>query len=117
MDKNEILERSRQENQGADLVELEVARKSGNIAGAATLMICAALNLISTFFFDQPMPLFWVMFFGYSAAQGIARVILNRRRGRKTAFLWVFYAVFMALAAVLAIVRLVGGWFAGGGNG
>ena len=117
MDKNEILERSRKENQGADLVELEVGRKSSGIAGAVTLMICAVLNLISTFFFDQPMPLFWVMFFSYSAAQGISRVILDKRRGRKTAAIWAFYAVFMALAAILAIVRLVGGWFTGGGNG
>ena len=59
MDKNEILERSRKENQGADLVELEVGRKSRGIAGAVTLTICAVLNLISTFAFDQPMPLFW----------------------------------------------------------
>lgn len=106
MDKNEILERSRKENQGADLVELEVGRKSSGIAGAASLCIGAVLNLISTFFFDTPMHLFWVMFFSYSAAQGISRLILDKRRGRKTQGIWIFYGFFMAAAAILAIVRL-----------
>ena len=91
MDKNEILERSRKENQGADLVELEVGRKSSGIAGAASLCIGAVLNLISTCFFDTPMHLFWVMFFSYSAAQGISRLILDKRRGRKTQGVWIFY--------------------------
>lgn len=110
MNKEEILAKSRDENKGADLVELEVTSRSRGVAGAAALFIGAVVNLITTFVFDETYQIFWVMFFGYSAAQGISNFVLAKRRGLTPGHTnWLAFGIFMSILTAFAVFRLFWG--------
>ena len=102
MTKDEILEKSRKENKGADIVELEVQSKARGIAGAGMLFLGATLNLIACFMFEgYTCPLYQVMFCSYAAIQGIAQYILGKRRGSTTMTgLWLGFGLLMAFFTV-----------------
>lgn len=104
MTREEILEKSRKENKGADLVELQVATLAGRIAGSAALLLGAIINVIYTIWFDQHCTIFWVMFFGYNAAQGIVMGLLYLRHERKAkGWGYLAYGIVFALMTVYAI--------------
>lgn len=110
INKEEILAKSRDENKGADLVELEVTSRSRGVAGAAALFIGAVVNLITTFVFDETYQIFWVMFFGYSAAQGISNFVLAKRRGLTPGHTnWLAFGIFMSILTAFAVFRLFWG--------
>ena len=101
MTKDEILAKSRQENKGKDIVDLEIQSRSRGIAGAAALTVGALMNIRGSF------PIFWVMFFCYAAVLGFSNMILGIRHGRKKgSIVWLFYGLFMTVMTVLAIIRL-----------
>ena len=108
MTKEEILEKSRQENKGADLVTLDISNKSRGIAGAGTLVLGAVIHCIVTFLYDIDFTIFWVIFFGYSSIQGISYFILTRIKGkvRMQDWLWLAYGLFMLCFTVIAICKL-----------
>lgn len=111
MTKDEILAKSRKENKGIDLVQIEIQSKSRGIAGAAALMLGAAINLIGTVAFDRYFPEFWIMFFGYTAAQGISEFVLCCRNGRrKSGIAGLAYGIFMLSMTAVAVITLCGTW-------
>ncbi|MCR4646242.1 MAG: DUF6442 family protein [Oscillospiraceae bacterium] len=105
MTKEEILEKSRQENKGADLAELEVANKSKSIAGAVAMVLGAVVNIIYTFLTGKGNQLFWVMFFGYNAAQCIVMGILYRKHEQKGKD-WTYLGLGIVFA-VLTILAMI----------
>ena len=107
MTKEQILEKSRNENKGADLATLDAQRKSMMIAGSAALTLGALMNFICQIKYDQSSPIFWVMFFGYSAAQGISYFILSLRRTGSLKWVYIAYGVFMLIMTVLAVIKMV----------
>lgn len=112
MNKDEILEKSRKENKGGDLVQMEIQSKSRGMAGAAAMLLGATINLIGTVAFDRYFPEFWVMFFGYTAAQGIAEYVLCCRRGRrKSGIVALAYGIFMLSMTAAAVIRLCTTWW------
>ena len=103
MTKDEILAKSRLENKGKDIVDLEIQSKSRGIAGAAALTLGAILNIRGNF------PIFWVMFFCYAAVLGFSNYILGRKRGNASkGVVWLLYALLMTFMTVLAVIRLFG---------
>ena len=107
MTKEEILEKARLENKGADIVDLEIQSKSRGLAGALSMTVGAALNLICDIWFDHSFPLFWVMFFSYLGAWGFSNAILGIRSGRKDKLvIWLLYGLLMLVMTVLAVIKL-----------
>lgn len=107
MTKEEILDRARRENKGADIVDLEIQSKSRGLAGAISMTVGAALNLLCDMLFDHSFPLFWVMFFSYLAAWGFSNSILGLRNGRREKLvIWLLYGLLMLVMTVLAVIRL-----------
>lgn len=112
MNRDEILAKSRKEHKGGDLVQLEIQSKSRGIAGVAALLLGATINLIGTVAFDRRFPEFWIMFFGYAAAQGISEFVLCRRSGRrKSGILGLAYGIFMMSMTAVAVITLCGTWW------
>ena len=107
MTKEEILERARKENKGADIVDLEIQSKSRGLAGTGALLLGAVLNLINDVKFDHGCPEFWVMFFSYSMLLGISNFVLSAKHNQdKKKWIWLFYGVFMLVMTITAILRL-----------
>ncbi len=105
MTKEEILDRARKENKGADLAELEVANKSKSIAGAVAMVLGAAVNIIYTFLTGKGNQLFWVMFFGYNAAQCIVMGILYRKHEQKGKdWTYLGFGIVFAVLTILAMI-------------
>ena len=101
MNREEILDKARKENKGADIVGQEVHCKSSSIAGAGMLTIGAFLNLIGTIKFDHSCALFPVMFCSYAAIQGITKFIIGVRRGSvKLNIPWLLYGLLMTFFTV-----------------
>ncbi|HBI85419.1 MAG TPA: hypothetical protein DDX71_03900 [Ruminococcus sp.] len=114
MTKEEILAKSRNENKGADLAELEIARRSRSIAGAAALLLGTVLNLIGTFYTDYRFHELWAIFFMYAGTQGAIDCIHslkhgNRKRARGTGL----YGVIMLIAAAASVVMFLSALKAG----
>ena len=106
MTKEEILAKSRQENKGSDLVDFEIQSKSRGIAGASALTLGALLNFIIGLMYGTEIPIFWVIFFGYSAVQGITTFVLKQKKDRKSAgWIWLIYGIFMGIMTVFAVIR------------
>ncbi|MBQ5316452.1 MAG: hypothetical protein J6I96_02755 [Oscillospiraceae bacterium] len=106
MTREEVLSRSRKENSGADLVSLRIAGVSRGLAGAGVMIIGAVLNLIASIRYDARSPVFWAMFFGYSAIQGISAFILMKKNGiNGRSWLWLAYGAFMGIMTVMAVAE------------
>ncbi len=107
MNKEEILAKSRRENQGKDIVDLEIQSKSRGNAGWAAMMLGAVINLLCDNIYDRSSPIFWAMFFCYLAALGCSNFILGIKNGRrKNSIVWLLYSAGMGVMTVLAIIRL-----------
>ena len=63
MDKEEILEISRRENQNRDLAELEAASQAGNIAGRVGAGVCCLISVIFHRFTGTLLYSPWVIYF------------------------------------------------------
>lgn len=106
MKKEEILEKSRQENKGADLVVAESNRKAQGIAGAVSIFLGATLNLAASAYTDYRFPELWAMFFTYAGTQGAVNALSAVRHGKKdAALLWGGYALFMLFCAGMNVVQ------------
>ena len=102
MTKEEILTKARRENQGKDIVDLEIQSKSRGIAGAAAMVLGAILNIRGS------SPIFWAMFFCYLAVWGFSNFAFGIKCGRrKGRIVWLIYGLFMFVMTVLAVMRLI----------
>ena len=114
MNKEEILERSRKENKGKDIADLEIQSKAKGLAGCITLLAGAVMNLIGDIVFDRSLPEFYVMFFCYWAVMGIVQFVLNKKNGQNSrGGLWLAYGLFMTVMTVMALIRLYHGLMTG----
>ena len=103
MNKDEILEKARGENKGKDLAALEVQSKAHGIAGAGVLLLCATVNLIASFVFEEHRAnYFQIAFCSYNAIFGIVRYIAGKRRRIVSDWsaLWLVYGLLMTDFAV-----------------
>lgn len=108
MNKEEILAKAREENKGADIAEIETQARARAFAGFGMLLIGTIVNLYCQLQFSRSFPVFWVMFFSYSAAYDLIRYILSRKNQHTAVnILHLIYGIFMAVMTVLAVVVML----------
>ena len=103
MNKEEILAKARMENKGQDIAELAVQSKAHGIACAAVLLLCASVELIATFMYEEYRGMFFrIMFCSYNAIFGIVRYIAGKRHGasQEKGSLWLVFGLFMTYFTV-----------------
>ena len=67
MDKDDILARSRAENQGSDEFEKQVLEKAGKLAAQAGLLACCIIAAASVAVTERPNNACWVIYFSIYA--------------------------------------------------
>ena len=105
MNKNEILEKSRQENKHKDEMEKEVFLKAGQRSCAVGSIICALIIVLETFFADQVNLSILALYFAMTGT-----MLISKYRKLKKIHQLIFGLIQLALAAiclVLYIMRLV----------
>ena len=106
MNREEILAKAREENKGADIAEIETQSRARAFAGIGMLIIGALVNLYCQMQFSRSFPVFWVMFFGYSAAHDLIHYILSRKNQHSVQnTVHLVYGLFMAVMTVLAVIE------------
>ncbi|MBD5162798.1 MAG: hypothetical protein HDT14_12475 [Oscillibacter sp.] len=69
MNKDDILARSRAENQGTDEYERVVLEKAGKLAAQVGLLACCVIAIITVMVTERPSITCWVIYFSILAAQ------------------------------------------------
>ncbi|MBQ3256037.1 MAG: hypothetical protein IJA67_01295 [Oscillospiraceae bacterium] len=105
MNRDEILELSRKENQNKDLAELEVAAKAGNIASRVGACVCCILSLIVHAAADILLYSPWVIYFSILGTHYAVKYKAVRRS--TDLYLCVVYFAMCLLAFVFFTLRLV----------
>lgn len=105
MDKYEILEKSRNENQNEDLYTNEVETKAQKFSGAAAVNVAFALMLIERIIFDKNYNLGYILIIGASNAafwyyRGIK---FKRKKDIVFAVITTIITVFVAVEYFLAL--------------
>ena len=67
MNKDDILAKSRAENQGTDEYERHVLEKAGKLASQAGLVVCALIAAASVLVTERPNNACWVIYFSIQA--------------------------------------------------
>ena len=80
MDKDEILNKSREENKDRDFVELDVLHKANNIALSVSMLICALISVLRAIFRNSPDYAVWVVQFGMLSTVMLVKFAKLRRR-------------------------------------
>jgi len=80
MDKDEILARSRKENQDRDFVEAEALGKANAIALSVGILVCGLLSVLHAMFADTPDYGIWTAYFSVLATTMIVKFVKLRRR-------------------------------------
>lgn len=107
MTREEILAKSRNENKGADLAEIQANRRAQGIAGAVVVFACAILNLIGMHYTDYRFPELWALTFLYGGTQGIINWHYARKSGSGKALLWALFGIFLLICSGMNIVQFM----------
>ena len=105
MDKDEILARSRKENNDMDFVEAEVLAKANSIALNVGLMVCGLLSVLCAIFKEHVDYSAWTVYFSALAAVMIVKFVKLRRRHELA--LGLFYAACCAMFFVFYLRRVL----------
>lgn len=106
MNKEEILKKSRQENQNKDLAELDVTAQAGNIAGRVGACICILLSVIFHRFTNTLFCSPWIIYFSILGTHYFVKYSKLKRKSDLS--LSVLYFTMCLLAFVFFILHLVG---------
>ena len=102
MNREEILQASRRENQKKDLAELEILQQAGSHASQVGALACCVVSLLSSAIAHRLLYSPWVIYFSMLGIQWRVRFIKGKRKSDM-----VISLLFFALA-VLALAGLVG---------
>ncbi|MBQ8980579.1 MAG: DUF2964 family protein [Eubacterium sp.] len=102
MDRDEILEKSRKENENMDELEKFALMKAGKCAVAAGGILCAAVFAIETFFFDTLRFDLWAVFLTLAGVNLTVKYYY-----RKKTHELIFGVVELVLAVVFLIINFV----------
>lgn len=106
MDREEILARSRQENGGRDMVELEALRTAGSAANKAGMLLCCAVAALQAAVTGQISYECWTIYFGMLTAVFLTKYGKLRRRHELLPAL--AYGGLFLFFACLLVLRLTG---------
>ncbi len=105
MNRDEILELSRRENQNKDFAELEVAAKAGSIASRVGACVCCIISLIVHAIADMGLYSPWIIYFSILGSHYAVKYKAVRRS--TDLYLCVVYFAMCVLAIVFFALRLV----------
>lgn len=80
MDKEGILQASREENKNKDLAELEILRQAGIHASRVGALVCSLVSLLSSTIAHIVLYSPWVIYFSIIATQWLVRYTKLKRR-------------------------------------
>jgi len=108
MDREEILKRSRKENEGQhDEREMAAHGHASRVGMLVGAFVCVALVLASEFIFHIP-EIGWVGWLVYFTMQGTGNIVLFKDLGNRKSLIWgVVELVFAVLFAVVLVVKSV----------
>lgn len=101
MNREEILQASRNENRNKDLAELEVVYQAGIHAARVGALVCCMVSVLSSALAHAILYSPWVIYFSIITTQWLVRFLKIRRRSD------LVLAIFFFSLAVLAFVGLV----------
>lgn len=107
MDKEEILKRSREENQNKDIFELEVLAKAQRISGLIAVSLAFAITLIERVILDNELNYGYPLII-FAAGAGLwyyRAAKLKSKRDLALAVVWTAVVVFAAVEYVLELIR------------
>lgn len=105
MDKDEILEKSRQENRNRDLEELEVQKRASSIGMFVGVFLCGLVEILGAVFDSGPMMELWFVFFGVLGT--VFAVKFAKLRKKHELALCIVYYLFAAVDLALFVRELV----------
>lgn len=101
MNKDQILEISRKENQNRDLAELEVAAKAGSMAARVGATVCVLLSVL-VHRFTHTIPYSpWIIYFSILSTTYFVRYHLLKRKSELS------MAILYMIMGLLALIFLV----------
>lgn len=106
MNKNDILEKSRQENNGLDEMEQYVMAAAGKIAAKVGMLVCCIVAVLQVIFTDAISFESWMIYFSILATIFLVKYI--KLHSRHELWVAVLYTVLFIMFAALFILRLVG---------
>lgn len=107
MNKEEVLQASRNENQNRDIYELEVISKAQRVGGLIAVSVTFALMLIERVILDSGMNYEYFLII-LSAGTGLWIYKSVKMRRRHEILLAVLWAVFTIYAAVMVVLDFIG---------
>ncbi len=105
MNRDEILELSRRENQNKDLAELEVSLQAGNTASRVGACVCCILSVIVHAAADMLLYSPWIIYFSILGTHYAVKYKAVRRS--TDLYLCLVFFTMCVLAIVLFALRLV----------
>jgi len=106
MKKDEILEKSRNENKGADELELSVIASAGKLAAQIGMMVCCLIAVLQVVFTDSISCESWMIYFSILSTTFIVKYIKLHQKHELV--LSILYSVIFIFFTVLFVIRLVG---------
>lgn len=106
MDKDKILEMSRQDYRNLNVAELDVIVRAGHIAQAVAVLMCVLISLLFTIVADVVLLSPWIIYFSIHGTRSLVKFIGLRRRSELVLAV-LFYAL-CALAFAGLVARLLG---------
>lgn len=99
MTKEEILERSRSENQNKDVYDLEVQSKAAKAAFFASPILCAAVSILQLVFTGTVSAGIWAVLFGMFTVTFLVK-FLNMHKKHELFVCVCYFAIFVMLTVV-----------------
>lgn len=110
MNKDDVLARSRAENQGSDEYERMVLQKAGRISSLVGMLVCCVIAMASVIFTDRINYACWVIYFSIHAA---TFWIKYRHLHRKHEWLLALVSTFNSILFAVLYVWELAGYFHG----
>lgn len=106
MTKEEILQKSREDNGGKDIEDLDVQKTAATVAYFSSLGLCALVSVLSWIFTRRVSVQTWMIFFGMLSVAFFVKFIKLKKRHELFVALG-YFAIFVLLT-VLFIFELTG---------
>lgn len=106
MKKEEILEKSRNENKDADELEAYVAAAAGKTAAKIGMIVCCIVSILQIIISDTISYESWMIYFSIMATISIVKYFKLHKKNEM--ILSIIFSVFFIFFTVLFILRLAG---------
>jgi hypothetical protein len=106
MKKEEILEKSRNENKGSDELELSVLASSGKLAAQIGMLVCCLVAVLQVIFKNTINFESWMIYFSILGTMFTMKYLKLRRRHEL--LLAILYDGLFVFFTVLFVIRLIG---------